>query len=249
MFQVWVNTIASVFIVSLISLIGVIMISINMEKLKKILLFLVSFAAGSLLGGAFIHLLPEAYSEIENTTSIPYLILLGLITFFVIEKILCWRHCHVPTSEEHPHPMAINNIIGDGAHNFVDGMIIAGSYMVSVPLGIATTIAVIAHEIPQEIGDFSILLHAGFSKKKALFFNYLSAFTAIIGAVLTLIIGNSITKSNDFLIPFTIGGFIYIATADLLPELIKETKFWKSIIQLLSLLVGMGIMVLLLLLE
>ncbi|PIY96773.1 MAG: ZIP family metal transporter [Candidatus Kerfeldbacteria bacterium CG_4_10_14_0_8_um_filter_42_10] len=249
MTQVWLYTIVSVFIVSSISLIGVLTISFNLERLKKILLFLVSFAAGSLLGGAFIHLLPEAYDEIENIEMIPYLILLGIVSFFIIEKILCWRHCHIPTSEEHPHPMAINNIIGDGAHNFIDGMIIAGSYLVSFPLGLATTVAVILHEIPQEIGDFGILLHAGFSRKKALFFNYLSAFTAVIGAVLTLMIGNSITKSNEFLIPFTIGGFIYIATADLIPELVKENKLGRSILQLLSLLAGIGIMALLLLIE
>lgn len=249
MAEVWLYTIISVFIVSLVSLIGVLTLSVKMEKLKKILLFLVSFAAGSLLGDAFIHLLPKAFEESDNTTMIPYYILLGIVLFFILEKILHWRHCHIPTSREHPHPLGINNIVGDGFHNFVDGMIIAASYMVSIPLGIATTIAVLFHEIPQEIGDFGILIYAGFTKKKALFFNYLSAFTAVVGAVLTIIIGSAITGVQDFLVPFTIGGFIYIATADLIPELKKETALGKSALQLIAFLFGIGIMALLLLME
>jgi len=249
MAEVWIYTIVSVFIVSLVSLIGILTLSINMEKLRKVLLFLVSFAAGSLLGGAFIHLLPEAFEESGNATMIPFYILLGIVLFFILEKFLCWRHCHIPTSKEHPHPLGINNIVGDGFHNFVDGMIIAASYMVSIPLGIATTIAVLLHEIPQEIGDFGILIYAGFTKKKALFFNYLSAFTAVIGAVFTIIIGSSIAGIQDFLIPFTIGGFIYIATADLIPELKKEINLGKSVLQLVAFLFGIGIMALLLLFE
>lgn len=249
MTEVWIYTIISVFFVSLVSLIGILTLSIRMEKLKKILLFLISFAAGSLLGDAFIHLLPEAFEESDNATMIPFYILLGIVLFFILEKILHWRHCHIPTSDEHPHPLGINNIVGDGFHNFIDGMIIAASYMVSIPLGIATTIAVLLHEIPQEIGDFGILIYAGYTKKKALFFNYLSAFIAVIGAILTIIIGSSITGIKDFLIPFTIGGFIYIATADLIPELKKETALGKSAFQLVAFIFGIGIMALLLLME
>ncbi len=249
MAEVWIYTVVSVFIVSLISLIGILTLSIRMEKLKKILLLLVSFAAGSLLGGAFIHLLPEAFEESDDTTMIPFYILLGIVLFFVLEKILHWRHCHIPTSEEHPHPLGINNIVGDGFHNFIDGMIIAASYMVSIPLGIATTIAVLLHEIPQEIGDFGILIYAGYTKKKALFFNYLSATLAIIGAVLTLIIGSSLVNAKEYLIAFTVGGFIYIAAADLIPELKKEEDLKKSLMQLVAFLFGIGIMALLLLLE
>lgn len=249
MTETWLYTIGSVLIVSLISLIGVFMLAINLERLKKILLLLVSFAAGSLLGGAFLHLLPHAIEETENVERATFIILVGIILFFVLEKILRWRHCHIPTSEDHPHPVGINNLIGDGFHNLIDGMIIAGAYMVSVPVGIATTIAVLFHEIPQEIGDFSILIHAGYSRGKALFFNFLSALTAVLGAVLTLIIGSSVEKIHEYLIPFTIGGFIYIATADLIPELKKETNLKKSFAQLLALLFGIGIMALLLLLE
>ena len=245
----WFYTILSVFIVSLVSLVGVLTISISVEKLKKLLLFLVSFAAGALLGDAFIHLIPESYIENSNASLIPFFILLGIILFFILEKILFWRHCHIPTSQQHPHPLAVNNIVGDGFHNFIDGMIIAGSYMVSLPLGLATTLAVVMHEIPQEIGDFGILLFAGWTKRKAIFYNFLSALVAMAGAVLTLLIGSSISHLQDYLIPFTIGGFIYIATADLIPELKKETDLHKSAFQLAALLFGIGVMALFLLWE
>jgi len=249
MTEIWLYTIISVFIVSLVSLIGILVISWKIERLKKILLFLVSFAAGSLLGGAFIHLLPEAFEQANNTKVLPFYILLGIVLFFFIEKVLHWRHCHIPTSGDHPHPVAVSNIIGDGFHNFVDGMVIAAAYLVDVPLGIATTIAVLLHEIPQEIGDFGILIHAGMSKAKALFYNYLSAFTAILGAVLTLLIGSLVEGLQNILVAFTIGGFVYIATADLIPELKKETALGKSVLQLLAFLLGIGMMSLLLLLE
>ncbi|MBU0708002.1 ZIP family metal transporter [Patescibacteria group bacterium] len=249
MTDTWLYTIISVIIISLISLVGILAISTNINKLKKYLLLLVSFSAGSLLGGAFIHLLPETYEESDILGLLPFLILGGIVLFFFIEKVLCWRHCHIPTSEEHPHPLGINNLIGDGLHNFIDGMIIAGSYIVSIPVGIATTVAVILHEIPQEIGDFGVLLHAGYSKGKALFLNFLSALTAVLGAVITLAIGTSVEGIQQYIIPITIGGFIYIATADLIPELKKEINLGKSFLQLLALLLGMGIMALLLLME
>jgi zinc and cadmium transporter len=141
------------------------------------------------------------------------------------------------------------NLIGDGFHNILDGMIIGGSYLVSIPLGVSTTLAVILHEIPQEIGDFGILLHAGYSVRKALFFNFLCALTAVVGAILTLAIGLKSASVSAFLVPFTIGSFVYIATADLIPELKKETALKKSLVQLLFILLGAGVMGLLLLLE
>jgi len=244
MATVWLYSMISVFVVSLVSLIGAVMIALSVGKLQKIMLFLVSFAAGALLGDAFIHLIPEAFSEEGNKTAIPFFILLGIILFFVLEKILHWRHCHMQTSEHHPHPLAVNNIVGDGFHNFIDGMIIAGSYLVSVPLGIVTTIAVLMHEIPQEIGDFGILLYAGWSRSKALFYNFLSATLAFTGAILTIVVGSSVVQIQQWLVPFTIGGFIYIASADLIPELKKETNLGKSAIQLFSLLLGIGFMAL-----
>lgn len=250
MLHTWISAIISVIVISLISLVGAFTLSISVERLKKVLLFLVSFAAGGLLGDAFIHLLPEAVKESSYGAGLmSLLILAGILSFFILEKVLWWRHCHIPTSTDHPHPVASTNLIGDAFHNFIDGTIIAGSFLVSIPLGITTTIAVILHEIPQEIGDFGILLHTGMSRGKALFFNFLSACTAIFGAVVILILGHSIAHFQEIIVPLTIGGFIYIATADLIPELKKESDTGKSALQLVSLLFGVGIMALLLLLE
>ena len=241
--SIWAYSIISVLLVSFISLIGALTLLFKKINLKNILLFLVSFAAGALLGDSFIHLLPEAVEESGFTLELSIYLLLGILIFFILEKFIHWRHCHLPTTNEHPHPLAFMNLIGDGLHNFFDGMIIAGSYIASIPLGIATTIAVILHEIPQEIGDFGILLHGGFTKKKALAFNFLSAILALIGAVLVLIIGNSVEKFSIFLVPFTAGGFIYIAGSDLIPELHKETKPIISFMQLIALILGILVMV------
>ena len=246
MTNVWLYAIGSVLVVSLVSFAGVLFVAMDEKRLKKMLLFLVSFAAGALLGGAFLHLLPESV-EHGVRPSVPIFILCGIFGFFILEKIICWRHCHIPTSEEHPHPVGLMNLVGDGFHNLIDGMIIAGSYLVNPALGISTTMAVILHEIPQEIGDFGILVHAGYSIRRALMFNFLSALTAVLGAILVLSIGLKSEAVSRFLVPFTIGGFVYIATADLIPELKKETNLKKSSLQLLFLVLGAGVMALLLL--
>jgi len=247
--SIWFYSLISVVIVSFISLIGVFTLTLSDERIKKWLLYLVSFAAGALLGDAFLHLVPEAFELSDTYLFLSANILLGLIVFFILEKFIYWRHCHVPTSENHPHPLGVINLVGDGLHNFIDGVIIGTSYLVSIPLGVTTTIAVMLHEIPQEIGDFSILLHAGYTKKKALFFNVLSASIAIVGAVLILILGDSVQHLADILIPFTIGGFIYIAAADLLPEIHREGNTRKSALQMLFFLLGVGLMGALLLLD
>lgn len=247
MHEIWFYTLTSVIIVSLISLIGVFTFTLKQNLLQKLLLFLVSFAAGALLGDAFIHLIPEIVEEFGFGLQTSFMFLLGILIFFTLEKFICWRHCHIPTSKQHPHHLGLMNLVGDGFHNFLDGVLIAGSFIASVPIGIATTIAVLLHEIPQEIGDFGILLHAGYSKKKALFFNFLSACISIIGAIITLIIGKNIENITVFLIPIAAGGFIYIAGSDLIPELHKETGPAKSAVQLFGILLGIGIMALLLL--
>ncbi|MEK7495904.1 MAG: ZIP family metal transporter [Patescibacteria group bacterium] len=253
MFDIWLYSLISVFAVSLISLVGVLVLVFSREFLQKILLFLVSFAAGALLGDAFLHLLPEVFKKSDSDLQVPVFILLGILIFFILEKIIYWRHCHECYPEENPshihaRPFAYTNLIGDGLHNLIDGMIIAGSYLVSLPLGIATTLAVILHEIPQEIGDFGILIKAGFSRLKALIFNLLSGLVAVIGAVLTLVVGNRIESFSLFIIPLTIGGFIYIACADLIPELHKEPHLKKSFWQLTFFILGIGVMALLLVL-
>lgn len=245
----WIYIIASVFLVSLISFVGIITLAIKIEKLKKILLYLVSFSAGALFAGAFIHLLPEAIKEFGAERNIWLYLLFGIIAFFVMEKIIHWRHCHVYSCEEHPHTLGYMNLLGDGVHNFVDGLIIAGSYLVSIPLGIATTIAIILHEIPQEMGDFGVLLYAGMSRGKAIAMNFLTALTAVVGAIVGIIISGFFENVGVFLLPFAAGGFIYIAGSDLIPELKKETALKKSVLQLVAILLGIMAMYSLVFLE
>jgi len=249
MFKVWLYSLGSVLIVSLVSLIGVLSFTLKEEKLKNFLLFLVSFSAGALFGDSFMHLLPEAVNEYGFSISVSVYLMSGILVFFILEKFIHWRHCHIPSSKTHHHPVAVMNLIGDGMHNFIDGMVIAGSYLVNVQIGIATTIAVLLHEIPQEIGDFGILLYAGFSKIKALAFNLLSALTSVLGAIFVIVIGSRIENFSIFLLPFTAGGFIYIAGSDLIPELHKESEATKSFMQLISFLFGIGIMLLFVFIE
>ena len=173
MLTTWLYALVSVFIVSLVSLIGVTTLSIKAEKLKKIIIYLISFSAGALFADAFLHLLPEL-AEGGITITISFSILLGIIIFFSLEKIVHWQHCHMPITKTHIHSFAIMNLIGDGFQNFLDGLIIGASYLISIPAGIATTLAVVLHEIPQEIGDFGVLIHGGYTKRKAIMLNFLS---------------------------------------------------------------------------
>ena len=226
----------SVIIVSLLSFSGLVFISMSQKKLDRILFALIAFASGALLGDAFIHLIPESV-ESGLKSSFIYVIL-GMLLFFVLEKFIHWRHCHKGKCDV--HPFAYLNLIGDGVHNFIDGLLIAASYLASVQIGIATTIAVIAHEIPQEIGDFGVLVYGGFTKAKALFYNFLSALTAVAGALVGYF---SVTYINTaVLVPFAAGGFIYIALTDLIPELHKKTKISDSVEQLIFILIGIGLM-------
>lgn len=245
--EVWFYSLISVVIVSVLSLLGAVVLIIKEKFIKRLLIYMVAFSAGALLGDVFIHMIPELAHEGSLSLISSIYILVGIIIFFILEKIIHWRHCHLSACKDHPHPLAFMNLVGDAVHNFIDGALIAGSFMLSVPVGIATTVAVILHEIPQEMGDFGVLLHAGMKPKKALLFNFLSALTAVAGALIILIIGQSI-ELTDVIIPITIGGFLYIANADLIPELHKESKITQSLIQLFSLSIGVGIMFLLLLL-
>lgn len=231
----------SVFAISLISLIGIFTLSL---KSKKFLIVLIALSAGTLLGDAFIHLLPELIENNSFGTREALLILAGITGFFFLEKVIHWRHCHETLLDSgHVHTLAYTNLIGDAIHNFLDGIIIATSYLVSIPTGIATTIAVGLHEIPQEIGDFAVLIHAGFSKKKALYVNFISALAAILGAVLTFFIGSGIENLERILIPLAIGGFIYIAGTDLIPEIHKHSeKIPFSLMQILAFIIGILVM-------
>jgi len=225
----------SVFIVSLLSLTGIFFVALRKSVLERIVLILVAFASGSLLGGAFLHLLPEAYKGCACTATF-VMVLLGILLFFVMEKVLYWRHCHREGCEEHAFTYLI--LIGDGVHNFIDGLIIASGFMAGIPLGITTTAAIVFHEIPQEIGDFGVLIHGGFSRKKALLFNFLSALTAVIGALFGYFLFSYIENITPFLLAFAAGGFIYIASSDLIPELHKTKDIKKSMVQFLFLFFG-----------
>jgi zinc and cadmium transporter len=246
----WVLSLISVVIVSLISLVGIVSLLLNDARLAKILLYMVSFSAGSLFGDAFIHLVPEAIEKNEVGTSVSLLIIFGILASFTVERFLQWRHCHIPTSTEHPHSFAYMNLFGDGAHNLIDGLIIGGSYLASIPVGIATTLAVIFHEIPQEIGDFGVLIYGGFTKRRALWLNFLTALTAIAGTLVAIILGSFMEGFIPLLIPFAAGNFIYIAGSDLIPELRKDTpEPKKAAMQMISIVFGVILMALLLLLE
>ena len=224
----------STFLVSFISFIGIITLFIKEKLLNKILLFLVSLSAGALMGGAFLHLIPESLGKFTESILFIY-VLVGFTLLFFIERILHWRHCH---KENCPiHTFAYTNLIGDGVHNFIDGLIIAASFLVNIHLGIVTTLAVALHEIPQELGDFGILIYAGFSKSRALFLNFIVAITAILGGIMGYFI-SSAEISTNFLLPLAAGGFIYIATSDLIPEIKKEVKFKNSLINLCFFIIG-----------
>jgi len=245
MLTIWSYTLVSVFLVSFISLIGVFTLALKPELLRKLLFFMVSFAVGGILGGAFIHLIPESVEEIGGITEVSLLVLAGILFFFILEKFVLWRHCHVPTSKDHPHPVVLMNIIGDGAHNLSDGLAIAASYLISIPVGIATTVAVILHEIPQEIGDFGVLVHGGLEPKKALLMNLLSGLFAVAGALFVLIFGAGIKEGIIFILPLAAGGFIYIAASDLIPSLHGQRDFPRAWLQLLFILLGIFVMLLL----
>jgi zinc and cadmium transporter len=242
----------SVLLVSAVSLIGIFTLALKDSILRKALLYMVSFAAGAMLGDAFIHLIPQAAQD-GFPSMLSFSILFGIMFSFVIEKVIHWRHCHAPVGEGHPHSFAYMNLFGDFVHNFIDGLIIAASYMASIPVGIATTLAVLFHEIPQEIGDFGVLLHGGFSKGKAILYNFITALSAVGGAAIALLASSAIEGSEVFLLGLAAGGFIYIAASDLIPEIHKnstcEAFTSRSIIQLLFLVLGMAVMYLLLLVE
>ncbi len=248
MWKIRLYGIFSTLIISLLSLIGIVFIWIKKEKLKKIIIYLVSFSAWALLWDVFLHLLPEIV-ETGFWIKTSLYILGGIVFGLITEKIIHRNHCHMPITKNHIHHFAIMNLIGDFVHNIIDWLIIWASYLVSIPVGISTTIAILFHEIPQEIGDFWVLIHWWFNKKKALIINMLTGLSALVGVIIALIISTHITNITSFFIPFAAGSFIYIAWADLIPELHKENKIWQSWIQILSFLLGIAIMSLLLVWE
>ena len=236
------------FAIALIAFVGIFALALKEKLLNKILLILVSLSAGALMGGAFLHLIPEALEKASHETSehahisndIFIFVLVGFILFFIIEKVLHWRHCHKYKCEVHTfHYM---NLVGDTIHNFIDGLILAASFVTSVELGITTTIAIAAHEIPQEIGDFGVLIYGGFEKKKALVLNFIAALTVVFGGFVGYFISQRIDAATTFLLPFAAGGFIYIAATDLVPEIKKELDFKRYFSTIIVFICGILIM-------
>ncbi|MEM4255391.1 MAG: ZIP family metal transporter [Candidatus Norongarragalinales archaeon] len=227
--MVLLEIIAATLLVSVLSLVGIVFV-VSKTAEKNLGLF-VSFAAGTMLAVVFLDLLPES---LEAGGTLEYA-LLGVVLFFVLEKILFWHHHH---SKTHRHPFTTLNLIGDAIHNFLDGTIIAAAFIQDSMLGFTTTIAVAAHEIPQEFGDYTILLYGGMTQKKALLFNLLSAFAAVVGALVVFYFSSVVPNLSSVLLPLSAGGLIYIACTDLIPELKKETALNKSVIEFASFLFG-----------
>ncbi|MBY9020120.1 MAG: ZIP family metal transporter [Candidatus Lokiarchaeota archaeon] len=256
-----------ILIIGSFSLLGLVMISIREKTLDRILFILVAFATGTILASALFDLIPESIHHLEELNSsgagiaenlVFTFIIFGFMMFFVIERFIYWFHghahekennlvCYTGLGEGEDHSFSRNsgvksfallNLIGDGLHNFLDGIIIMVAFLSGTRNGIVITLAVVFHEFPQEIGDFGILLYGGFSKKKALFFNFISGMIALLGGLAALILSDTLEIFNLFFLAFSGGGFLYIASAELMPELIKEKDLKKSIIQALIFLCG-----------
>ncbi|MBI3545178.1 MAG: ZIP family metal transporter [Gammaproteobacteria bacterium] len=238
------------------------------ESLRaRLLTPMVSFAIGALLGAAFLAILPHAF-EVPgvNAHSVTLTVLCGILVFFMLEKLVIWRHCHTDDCDVHGGPHVAANeshkarkirvlntdqarqaatgnliLIGDGIHNMVDGVLIAAAFLTDIHLGVVTSIAVIAHEIPQELGDFAILLHSGYSRQRALVYNVLTGLTTIIGGVVAYF---SLSLANQ-LVPYVLAvaasSFIYIAVADLIPGLHKRPEFGDSVQQIVLIVLGVAV--------
>ena len=249
---------ASVIAVSLVSLIGLVTLSMSETRLRRLATFFVSFAVGALLGDAFIHLIPETFAAAKTHSaelSCSLLILGGILIFFMIEKLLLHRHGvlhsqhHTGQAGQRPELVVIN-LIGDAIHNFVDGVMIGASYLADPALGVSTTLAVLLHEIPQELGDFAILVRSGLSVRKAVLYNLGSACLAIAGTALALWAGSlGRERLTSALLPITAGGFVYLAGADLIPELQHDRSVRALVVQTTLISLGIGVMGLLTLVE
>ncbi len=230
-------TLAATVVVSLVSMVGIIFMGAKEARRQKTIYILVSFATGSLIGGALLHLLPEAVAADKNA----FLhVIVGILFFLLLEKLLYWRHCHKGHCDVHTFKYL--NLVGDGVHNFIDGIVIGISFLVDPGLGLTTSLAILFHEIPQELGDFSVLIFGGFSFKQALLFNLLSATTCIVGGIIACVVGSAIEPMKSVLLGFTAGGFLYIAMVDILPELRAAHDLRQSATQFMLILAGIGLM-------
>lgn len=252
MITAWVYAIIGVVFVSLLSFLGALTLAVRETFLRKILIYFVSFSAGAILGDVFIHLLPEIARQSGFTLATSFYFLFGIILSFIVEKAICWKHStHESSCHEHHHVQRFTYMIllGDAFHNFIDGLMIGVGFLTSIPIGIGITTAVVLHEIPHEIGDFGVLLHGGLEKRRALFLNFFSALTAIVGTILALLLGEAIKGIQVFLLCFAASNLLYIATSNLIPELHKESQVNRDLVQIASIVLGILVMLPLLLLE
>lgn len=243
------STLAYILLFTFIGSIGALIggfILLSREKLMlKISHFLASFAAGILLGTAFFDLIPEAIGKAEetNTDIFPW-VLFGILLFFLMERFIHWFHHHEEFHKDEQQSKSTLSLIifGDTMHNFIDGVVIAATFMVSIPLGVATSISVFAHEVPQEIGDFGLMLHKGLKPKRIILVNILSAAAAFLGAIITYSVGNILGAYIPMLLAITAGFFIYIASSDLIPEIHHEKRKGFAFVESLLLILGVVVM-------
>ena len=231
------------------TLVAALFLLLSPELRARLLPTLISFAIGALLGAAFLAVLPHALQDAGgNAHGIMTAILLGLLLFFLLEKIVLWRHCHIDPCEAHTPAPTRNKtspagyliLVGDGIHNFVDGILVAAAFFTDIHLGIVTSLAVVAHEIPQELGDFAVLLHSGFSQGKALFYNMLSSLAMVVGGVVAYFSLSWISQAVPYVLAIAASSFIYIAVADLIPGLHKRVEIRATIHQIVLILAGVA---------
>ncbi|WP_432745614.1 ZIP family metal transporter [Methylobacter sp. G7] len=251
-FETYAGAIGASFLVSLTSMSGMFAFWIEPERLKRIIPYLVALAVGVLLGDAFIHLIPDAVARQGSISTVCLTVLLGMLLFFVLEKLVRWRHDHhvdVLGQQHDIRPIAKMNLMGDAVHNFVDGILIGGSFLVDPVLGFTTTLAIIAHEIPQEIGDVGALMYGGYSPEKAVLYNFYCSLTVVAGAVFTLLFSQLAESSLVFLLPIAAGGFIYIAATDMIPALHEHSTIANLVGQTIIFGLGIGFMQSIIMLE
>jgi zinc and cadmium transporter len=223
---------------SAIALVGSVTLVLRESTLKRLLLPLVAFAAGSLIGGALFHMIPASLASMPMMTTLR-LVALGFVIFFALEQFLHWHHCHRAFAEC-KKPLTYLILIGDGLHNFLGGLSIAGVFLQDVRLGIAAWIAAAAHEVPQELGDFGVLIHGGWKKRTALLFNLLSGLTFLVGGLVAY--GASLRLDVHWLVPLAAGNFLYIGASDLVPEVNKSHSLAASLLHFVVFSAGLGLL-------
>ena len=236
-------TIIATLLISLIAWVGIFTLFVHQSLLDQILLVLVALAAGTMLGGAFFHLLPRAITAAGGTDLLPLFgwLIVGFSLFYVLEAFIDWHHHH--SSEHERDAVTYLVLAADTLHNFIDGLVIAGAFLVATPVGIVTSFAIALHEIPQEIGDFGILVYGGFGRRRALVLNYLTQSSVIVGGIVGVLLGATVLADPTVILPFAAGNFIYIASSDLIPEIKHGEPGLESALYFVVFQVGILLMV------